>query len=39
MFLKLGMNVYQSNVLKSEPHFGWMSIILHLAATFVLSAF
>ena len=24
------MNVYPGNVSKPEPHFGWMSIILHL---------
>ena len=30
-FLKLGMNVYPGNVPKSDPHCGWMSIILHLS--------
>ena len=28
------MNVYLGNVLKSEPYFGLMSIILDLTATF-----
>ena len=29
------MNVYPGDVPQSEPHFGWVSIILYLTVTFV----